>query len=332
MTTLLFRVYALSVSLAIPMLAGCGDNSRPVPAAMPPAAAVRDTSTPAMRKNAQLYVDALTGGSTSAILGYHLNHRLKPPICKIKRFHYADNIAVDGGGNLIVTNGRHGSVSVFKGPRMCGPELGSLLDVVGRPSDAASNNAATGTIAIANTLDFSGPGSILVCTLTNGCSANLLNPKMSVVAGVAMANNGDCWASAIDASSRTATLIYFKQCSGAGRAATGYKNKGDGGLDIDGQGNLVAISSSGSQTSVYVYKGCRRHCSLIGGPFALPYEAIHGHLNQDSSELAMANVLAPQVDVYRYSPTNITYKLSFNVKGIGAVSIDGAAYNPRSKQ
>jgi hypothetical protein len=46
----------------------------------------------------------------------------------------------------------------------------------------------------------------------------------------------------------------------------------------------------------------------------------------------MANVLAPQVDVYRYSPTNITYKLSFNVKGIGAVSIDGAAYNPRSKQ
>jgi len=313
------------------VLAGCGDNSRAFPAGLMPAAMARSSSTPRGAK-VGVYVDALTGGSTSAIFGYHVNRRRKPPICRIERLRYADNVAVDGRGNLIVTNGHRGSVSVFKGPGMCGPELGSLRDMAGRPSDAASNNAATGTIAIANALDASGPGSILVCTLPKGCSANLLNPKMSQVAGVALANNGDCWASAIDASNGAATLIYFKHCSGSGKMATGYKNKFDGGLDIDAQGNLVAISSSGSQSSVYVYKGCNRRCSLIGGPFALPYQASRGHLNRDSSELAMANVLAPQVDVYSYSPTKITYKFSFNVNGIGAVGIEGVAYNPRSRQ
>jgi hypothetical protein len=331
MTTLLFRVYALSVSLAIPILAGCGENGRPLPAASMPLAAARSSPASSGAK-VGVYVDALTGASNSAIFGYHVNRRRKPPICRIERLRYADNVAVDGVGNLIVTNGHRGSVSVYKGPDMCGPELGSLRDTVGRPSDAASNNAATGTIAIGNALDVSGPGSILVCTLPKGCSANLLNPKMSVVGGVALANNGDCWASAIDASSGAATLIYFKHCSGSGRAATGYKNKGDGGLDIDAQGNLVAISSSGSQTSVYVYKGCNRRCSLVGGPFALPYQAMRGHLNKDSSELAMANVLAPQVDVYSYSPTNISYKFSFKINGISAVGVEGVAYNPRSKQ
>jgi hypothetical protein len=331
MTTLFFRVYALSVSLAVPMLAGCGDNGRPLPGGLMPAAAAVSSTTPSGAK-VGVYVDALTGVSTSSIFGYHVNRRRKPPICKIERLGYADNVAVDGRGNLIVTNGHRGSVSVYKGPDMCGPELGSLRDMVGRPSDAASNNAVTGTIAIANALDVSGPGSILVCTLPKGCSANLLNSKMSEVAGVALANNGDCWASAIDASNDAATLIYFKHCSGPGQVATGYKNKGDGGLDIDAQGSLVAISFSGSQSSVYVYKGCNRRCSLIGGPFALPYQAMRGHLNRDSSELAMANVVAPQVDVYSYSPTKISYKFSFNINGISAVGVEGVAYNPRSKQ
>jgi hypothetical protein len=44
----------------------------------------------------------------------------------------------------------------------------------------------------------------------------------------------------------------------------------------------------------------------------------------------MANDATPQVDVYSYAPTKISYKFSFEIIGIGAVSIAGVAYNPRS--
>ena len=93
-----------------------------------------------------------------------------------------NDIAVDGKGNLIDPDGGTRTVIVFKGPGMCGPSIGSVSDPYGQPSDAASINAATGTIAVANIFGTSGPGSISLCTLPGGCFANLTNPHMDEVA------------------------------------------------------------------------------------------------------------------------------------------------------
>ncbi len=59
-----------------------------------------------------------------------------------------------------------------------------------------------------------------------------------------------------------------------------------GGLDIDKNGNIVAISAFDS--NVYVYSGCNPACTLVGGPFPMHGEAVFGHLNKQSMTFALA--------------------------------------------
>ena len=123
---------------------------------------------------------------------------------------------------------------------MCGAKLGAAHDPFGQPSDASSNNAATGKIAVGTT--------------------NLTNSNMYEVAGVAIAKDGDCWASAT-ASLGTATLTYFKGCSGSVKLRRASAINIMAGLDIDGNGNPV---STGINGTLYVYKGCNPSCTLVG--------------------------------------------------------------------
>src|SRR5579871_1118657 len=141
-------------------------------------------------------------GSTfylSVINGYpHKNTSNGPPTCSLTG-SYVNSIAVDGKGNLIDPDGGTRSIVVYRGPGMCEAELGSVEDGDGQPSDAASNDAATGTIAVANLFGNEGVtktqyDGISVCTLSAGCTVYLTNPNMYEVAGVAMGKNGDCWA------------------------------------------------------------------------------------------------------------------------------------------
>ncbi|HVN69267.1 MAG TPA: hypothetical protein VMU38_06445 [Candidatus Binatia bacterium] len=264
------------------------------------------------------------------INGYpHKNTSNGPPTCSLTA-SYPNNIATDMVGNLIDPDGGSRSVIVYSGPGMCGSELGSFSDSYGQPSDAASSNASTGTIAVGNIFDNSdAPGSISVCTLAGGCTANLTNPNMYEVAGVAMDKSGNCWASAVT-SGGTATLTYFAGCTGAGEAATGYLNSSYGGLDIDNNGNLVSISYSSSQ--VYVYSGCNPGCTVVGGPFTLQGEAVFGHLNRQSMTYCTGDFLNGEADVYYYSPTSLTYWYSFNNGMDASDDVEGCAYNPASKQ
>ena len=85
---------------------------------------------------------------------------------------------------------------------MCGPKLGAISDPYGTPDDAASLDAATGTIMVSSGF------SVSVCSLKRGCYANLKGPSSAEIAGVALAKNGDCWASATTSAS-TSALIYF---------------------------------------------------------------------------------------------------------------------------
>jgi hypothetical protein len=265
----------------------------------------------------------------SIINGYpHKNTANGPPTCSLSA-SYPNGIAVDGKGNLIDPDGGTRSVIVYAGPGMCGSEIGSISDPYGQPADASSANAATGEIAVGNIFDTSGAGSISICSISAGCTANLTNSNMYEVAGVAMANNGDCWASATN-SLGTATLTYFAGCTGSGEAATGWENTYYGGLDIDASGNLVAIDAF--TPALRVYSGCNPACTVVGGPFPLENDSVFGHLNKQSMTFAAGDYANGQIDVYYYSPTSLTYWYSFNNGLDVSDDVEGAAYNPRSRQ
>lgn len=278
-------------------------------------------------KRSHIYVSEFFN---TLIWGYRdPNSNNSSPICSVSPVSSVNGIAVDGKGNLIDPDGGSRTIIVFKGPGMCGASIGSVSDPYGQPSDAASANAVTGTIAVANIYGTSGAGSISLCTLPGGCFANLTNPHMYEVFGVAMANNGDCWASATNSAGK-ATLTYFKGCTGSGRGAKHYRNTDPGGLDIDNAGNLVSISAFDSE--VYVYKGCNPGCTLVGGPFLLKNESIYGHLDQKSKHFAVSDYTLGEIDVYNYSPTNITYSYEFNNGLSSSEDLEGVAVNPRSNE
>jgi hypothetical protein len=249
-----------------------------------------------------------------------------PPTCSLGA-SYPNSIAVDGKGNLIDPDGGSRTVIVYNN-KLCGAMLGSFSDPYGQPSDAASNNAATGTIAIGNIFDTSGAGSVSICTMSGGCTANLTNSNMYEVAGVAMAKNGDCWADAIN-SGGAATLTYFAGCTGAGQAATGFTNTYYGGVDIDNKGNLVTIDFL--TPALHVYKGCNPACTSVA-TYSMNAYPIFGHLNVKSNLLAVGNFNVSGVDVYSYSQSALTYKFTIT-DGFGSgYDTEGAAWNPRSPE
>ena len=280
------------------------------------------TTKPDEKSKGGIYVSQI--GSTS-IYGYpNPNSGNNPPTCGVRGVSEVNDVAVDGKGNLIDPDGGTRSVIIFKGPGMCGRELGSFSDPYGQPSDAASANAATGTIIVGNIYDNSGAGSISVCTL-KGCTANLTNSAMYELAGVALAKNGDCWASAVNYSG-DATLTYFKGCTGSGRHATGFENPYYGGLDIDEKGDLVSISTFDSE--LYVYKGCNPRCTVVGGPFSMIEEAVYGHLDKKAKNFVTGAL--DEVDAYKYKPRGLTYSYSFNYDL--NYGVEGVAFNPRSEE
>jgi hypothetical protein len=319
----------LSICAALAMLAGCSASQAPLaPAGASATLAIREIPAPESAKKG-LYVSEFYG---DAVYGYAYNNRRgKRPFCNVPGVQYVNDIAVDVQGNLIIPDGGSRTIKVFQGPAMCGQSLGSVADPYGQPSDAASADAANGTIVVANEFNGSGgqyPGSLSLCTLKSGCTTNLTNPKMAQVAGVALAKNGDCWASAQDTAHK-AILVYFKGCSGPGRLAVGFQNQNYGGLDIDTGGRLVSVSSF--DAALWVYKGCNPRCATIGGPLPMRGLPFFGHLNEKATRFAVANETSVTVDVYYYSPKHIALLYSFS--GVSASNdLGGAAYNPRSKE
>jgi hypothetical protein len=105
--------------------------------------------------------------------------------------------------------------------------------LTGQASNAASLDAANGTIVVANIFDTNGtPGSVTLCKLNVGCNKNLKNAAMYKVAGVALDTRGNCWASA-EQKSGAAVLVYFAGCAGSGKVATGFMNTDYGDLMFD---------------------------------------------------------------------------------------------------
>jgi hypothetical protein len=273
-----------------------------------------------------------SGTNSTVINGYRKRNRLNiPPLCTTPfSVSHPSGIAVDGAGNLIDPDGRTNSIIIGQGPNMCGAMAATISDPYGSPVDASSANALTGTIAVANNSN-AGTAGIGICTVSGGCTANLTNPAMTSVAGVAMDNSGNCWADADKAS--IATLTYFAGCTGSGVQATGFTNVDYGGIDIDASGNLVTIDifSTGGTGAVVVYSGCNPTCTLLSSTPLLA-SAVYGHLNRLNTRLAVADIVNSQIDIYRYSPTGVTYLYSFNNGLPASIGVEGVAYNKRSQQ
>jgi hypothetical protein len=264
----------------------------------------------------------------SSIFGYPPSNRGNgPPICSKRGLSYINGFTVDGLGHLVVPDNGVRRIYV-SAATMCGPPLGEITDAVGQPSDAAigSGSALIANIVIGHIIDNEAPGgSISLCSLSYGCQGGLINPAMVTLAGVAT-RHGDCWGSAADGSN-AAVLVYFKHCAGGGRVASGFKNAYYGGLDFDRAGNLVSISAVDAK--LYVYKGCRPACKLIGGPFALSGFSVFGHLNANSTKFVAGDVQYGQADIYKYTPRKVTYEYSFD-NGIDASDdVEGAAFSPQ---
>jgi hypothetical protein len=350
---------ALCATVAVGLLAGCSGNSLSTPSSSPVSAQANHIDAqghfhPGFSKIASLIPVELAPGGPRAILdrvspdkkkkakggaygsqfyaskinGYEGNLKSNPAPSCTETASYPNGIAVDGKGALIDPDGGTRSVIVYKAG-MCAGTSGSFSDDYGQPADASSPNANSGTIAVGNIFDTSGAGSISICTLSGGCTSNLTNSNMYEVAGVAMDNKGNCYASATN-SLGTATMTYFAGCAGSGTAATGWKNTYYGGLDIDKKGNIVAIDAFTPQ--LWIYKGCNPTCTVVAGPFPLHGDSVFGHLNKKSTEFIAGDYANGELDVYKYSTKGLKYEYSFNNGLDVSDDVEGAAFDPRSKQ
>lgn len=341
----------LAATFAAAVLGACSSNGSPNSAGIPqPLRASRLVIGRQAPDIATRGIDVAVNNAAGAgaVYGYPADNRDNHGYsCFKPGFNFLWDVSTDVHGNLIVPDALFG-VYVEKGPQLCGPTLGHITGYSYQQAiDAAAVDAAHARIAVAYHYGRfqSDPGGIAVCSLAAGCAHYLTNPGVFEVFSDTMARNGDCWADGWPPSSTTPNLVYYAHCKGRGQIATGFANSFAGGLDVDNDGHLLAISSpaftsKSGDSQLYVYSGCRPRCTLIGGPFSLapPTDrntgSEYGHLNAQNDRFVTANAQYNQVDVFAYTGhgTGLNYLYSFN-KGFGynAVPI-GATYVPGSQR
>jgi hypothetical protein len=291
---------------------------------------LHELESPAKKKKPPkggFYVSEFYGAN---ILGYpNPNDTNGPPTCMVAAA-YINGFGVDPKGALIAPSGSARTVNVYHGPKLCEPLSGSFADNFGQPADAASLSALTSTIIVGNiTTGSQSTGSVSICTLKGGCTANLTNASITGFGGgVALAKNGDCWMSAEKQSFSGFVLVYWKGCAGGGQVATGTKNTYYGGLTIDNKGNLISVDLSGS---IYVYSGCNPACTVVGGPFGTEGDSLFGGLNKKADQFVVGDYADTQADVYTYSPTKITFSYDFDNGLTSGDDSEGAAFSPANK-
>lgn len=277
-----------------------------------------------------------SSGSGEGMINAYKNPDTKnvAPECSIQG--YAINgWGVDNVGDLILPAGSSASVepsiNVYQGPKPCGKLLGTITDSTGQAADAKSFNATKDKIYVGEIASTaSATGEIVICMLkTKSCGTPITNAAITGHgAGVAIDAKGDCWMSAGTSTNTGFLLVYWKGCKGKGVVATGTKNSDFGGLFFDTKGNLVSIDLAGT---IYVYKGCAPKCTVVG-TLTMKAASIFGNLNAAGTELAVGDVTNTQIDVYKYTPTKLTYMYSFNKGLTGTGFTESGGFNPTNKQ
>jgi hypothetical protein len=285
-----------------------------------------------------IYVDFF-GLDSTTIYGYPDPDKSNgPPVCSVGPIatDYA-NIAVDRQGDLIVLYDDN-IITVFAGPGLCGPELGSINDpyfgvVFGNSIASRNVQGPSGRIVVGSGVPKRerGHGGVSVCTLSGGCAPPIGRKYVNTVVSVALAPNGDCWASGYNELSFDG-LVYFAHCRGPAVPVTGAT--GDGNLDIDANGNLVQGPAPEEGGGLTIYSGCNPACKLVGGPFSFQENGTFEKLDASSKHFIVAagTFSQPKLDVYAYSTTGIKYEYSIS-KGLSPSDVvSGAAFSPGSKE
>jgi hypothetical protein len=221
---------------------------------------------------------------------------------------------------LYVPDGDTDSIKIFdtrRNGRVC-PEKpddsvidGTPSQPFGQPSDAAGTRfgmAVANIVTYSSTPPYYGPGSLTACTQSGFRGAwTCTNYTNSAITGYAggvaccsyVGSTYYCYLSAEGGppSSPVGVLISYPNCSGSGTQVGGFVNPSTGGLDIDRDGNLVAISIS--DATVYVYSGCP-NCQLKFKSRRLAGLPIYGHLDKFSAQFIVGDAANGSLDVYRY--------------------------------
>jgi len=304
---------------------------RAVPAwLLSPAGLFRGNPTPDKKKKSKglIYISSFAG---SDVVGFTPTGASS---CTISTGDVAINgNAADPKGNLILPFGSTRTVSVYK-PK-CGAQIGSAIaDNDGQPSSASTFNAATGTIAVGNiTSTATGVGSVDVCTVSGGCTTNLTASNITGYGGgVLLDKKGNCYLTSENASFTGSAMTYWAGCKGSGTAVTGWKNTYYGSITLDKKGNIDALDFEGGGTGqLWVYSGCNPACTVVGGPFALHGFAIYGAVNKKGNEYGAVEFETGEVDLYKYTPTSLSYTSSFSSGFSASEEAEGLAFAPAVK-
>lgn len=352
----LFSV-AVCTGVAVALLAGCsGTGSSPSNSSIMPGGASKIShlghhGTPLMaaipkflhapRKGHLIWNAAAAKGqytqeffaTSNNVLGYPKNNSGNgPSTCSESTGTNVNGIGVDPAGNLIVPNA-FGGVQVYSGPGQCGPLMATIPDSLGQAADGASRNAASGTIVVGHA-----NGTVAACTVsgTSGTCNQLTAPNLALgFTQVAMDGAGNCYANGFDTISGLPSLWYWTGCSGTGIEDTGYSASATGGLDVDNQGNVVAVAQ-GAPSTVTVYSGCATGaCTILTGPTNLngSGDAVYCHLGKQNERYACGDASTGSVDVYSYLPTRTpTYMYSYNNGLTSSLIVEVGLFAPPSRK
>ena len=221
-----------------------------------------------------------------------------PPVCTSTDSTYGvNNVQSDSAGDLIVPDAFAG-ISVYAPPFTasgCGTLLGTISDPYNQAVDAASVNAATGTIVVGHS-----DGVVAVCTLASS-TCNQLTGNLNYFTQVAMDKSGNCYADSDDSTTGLVVLDVYTGCTGSPVIATGFSETSIGGIAVDNKGNLTALSL-GSPSTATTYSGCASGvCTPIGAPKTLTGESIYGGIGRQNQRYVTADLSTDEMEVYSYS-------------------------------
>jgi hypothetical protein len=267
-----------------------------------------------------------------------------PPECSVPGVAYVNDVNSETKNYLFIPDGanytideyyfRHADGKCPQRPRYSIPDGPLSTMPIGQPSDVVPLNGGS-TLFVANIVDYVssppyyGPGSVSVCSQSKGCT-NFTNSAITGYAGgvACCTKSGSvsyCYLSAEGGApnSPAGVLLYYPSCTGQGEQATGYVNPSTGGLDVDEDGNLAAVSMS--DATVYVYGGCPKCQLLFKNPLrGLP---VYGHFNTFTDEYVVGDAANGSLDVYEYSPSEgFSYFYSITDGLYASETPEGAAF------